>query len=136
MPEVPHTGEKIGDSDLKAIVVWGLYVASLLFGLTAIVGLVLAYVWRTETPLTSIYRKHFDEQIRLFWRTFAVIAIALVGYFILLISSAVTLSRSFGAEGPVALFTFALVIVVIVVFIYFIVMSVIGFLKAVGNRPY
>jgi len=134
--EVHHTGEKIGDSDVKATVVWGLYVASLLFGLTAIVGLILAYIWRTETAYSNIYRKHFDEQIGLFWRTLAITLVAFVAYLIILIASGVTLRQSFGFEASFGIATVIYVIVNIVIFIYFIVISIVGFIKAVSKRAY
>jgi len=49
-----------------AIVVHGLYAASCLTGFSGIIGLVIAYVKRSEAAGT-IYASHFTYAIRTFW---------------------------------------------------------------------
>lgn len=49
-----------------AIIVYLLYLAALINGLTAIVGVILAYVKRDEVRGT-IYESHFSNAIEIFW---------------------------------------------------------------------
>jgi len=101
------------DLPTKVKVVWCLYLVALLIGLTHIVGVILAYVWRSGLPEDNLYRSHFDGQIRLFWISLVLIIFSLLLYFVVI--------------GPLAL---------IAVWIYFLVMCIIGLMKAIDNRPY
>lgn len=49
-----------------AIIVYLLYLAALLNGLTAIIGVILAYVKRDEARGT-VYESHFSNAIEVFW---------------------------------------------------------------------
>ncbi len=49
-----------------AIIVYLLYLAALINGLTAIVGVILAYVKRDEARGTA-YESHFSNAIEVFW---------------------------------------------------------------------
>lgn len=65
-----------------------LYLASFLFGITALVGVVLAYVWKGE-PAAEWELSHYRYLIRTFWIGFLgaivgiVLMIVLVGFLIL-----------------------------------------------------
>jgi uncharacterized membrane protein len=48
------------------IIVYALYLAAMCNGVTAIVGLILAYVKRKEA-LGTIYESHLDNAIEIFW---------------------------------------------------------------------
>ncbi len=52
-------------SDMPAKVVYGLYLASLVLGVTALVGVVVAYIYQGEAP--EALRTHYRFQIRTFW---------------------------------------------------------------------
>jgi uncharacterized membrane protein len=71
-------------------VVYGLQALSFLWGITAIVGLVINYVKR-EDARGTLYESHFDWQIRTFWWGLlwsvigVVLAIVAVGFLILFI---------------------------------------------------
>jgi uncharacterized membrane protein len=52
-------------SDMPAKVVYALYLASLVLGVTALVGVVVAYVYQGEAP--EALRTHYRYQIRTFW---------------------------------------------------------------------
>ena len=54
-----------GASDLPAKIVYGLYLSSLVLGVTALVGVVVAYVYQGEAP--EALRTHYRFQIRTFW---------------------------------------------------------------------
>ena len=48
------------------IIVYLLYLAALINGLTAIIGVILAYVKRDDVRGT-VYESHFDNAIEIFW---------------------------------------------------------------------
>lgn len=52
-------------SDTPAKLVYGLYLASLVLGVTALVGVIVAYVYQGEAP--EALRTHYRFQIRTFW---------------------------------------------------------------------
>ena len=90
MSEQPTTG---ADRQLKeqltiTHVIYGMYAASLLLGVTAIVGIVLNYIKRDDVVGTWL-ESHFRWQIRTFWYALvwgilgAITALVLIGFFIL-----------------------------------------------------
>jgi uncharacterized membrane protein len=60
-PEGPGTGESTGAA--KAVYI--LYLVSILLGITAIIGLIMAYVNRGDAPVWL--ETHYRYQIRTFW---------------------------------------------------------------------
>ena len=72
-------------------VVYALQALSFLWGITAIVGVIINYVKR-EDALGTIYESHFDWQIRTFWWGLAwlvvgiALAILLVGVVVLFVA--------------------------------------------------
>ena len=71
-----------------AMVVYALQALSFLWGVTAIVGIVINYVKRDDAKGT-LYESHFDWQIRTFWWGLLwgvvglLLAIFLIGFFVL-----------------------------------------------------
>lgn len=49
-----------------ALIVYLLYLAALVNGVTALIGVILAYIKRDEAQ-GSIYESHFSNQIEMFW---------------------------------------------------------------------
>jgi len=70
-------------------IIYGLYAASLVFGVTALVGTVMNYVKREDVAGT-VLESHFRWQIRTFWFAllWAVVGVAtflaVVGWFVLI----------------------------------------------------
>ena len=62
---LPTSGQTT-DPKIWAIAVWGLYLAGLVSGITALIGLILAYVKRGELAGTP-YESHMTYAIRTFW---------------------------------------------------------------------
>ena len=62
----PKTPEQMVGLKNVTMVVYALQGLSFLFGLTALVGLIINYVKRDDA-LGTIYQSHFDWQIRTFW---------------------------------------------------------------------
>lgn len=78
--------------DTRIKIVWGLYLITALFQFPAVVGVILAYIWRdrlSPDPMQS----HFAGAIRVFWWFAAmyvvglVLAIVFIGFAILFVAS-------------------------------------------------
>ena len=86
-----HTPEQLQGLKTVTMVVYALQALSFLWGVTAIVGVVINYVKR-EDARGTVYESHFDWQIRTFWWGLAwlivggVLAILLVGFLVLFIA--------------------------------------------------
>lgn len=94
-----------------AIVVHSLYAASLLTGFTGIIGLIIAYVKRSDATGT-IYASHFSYAIRTFWIG---LAMAFVGILLCFVGIGLLLLPLVG--------------------IWFIVRVVRAFLSVMDNKP-
>ena len=64
-PPPASQGNPFSDERQMALIIYILYLASFLNGVTAIVGLVLAYVSRDTAP--EWLKSHYTFQIRTFW---------------------------------------------------------------------
>jgi uncharacterized membrane protein len=58
------TAERTGNPDMAKIV-YVLYLIGLVTGITILVGVVMAYIYKDESP--EWLRTHYEQQIRLFW---------------------------------------------------------------------
>jgi uncharacterized membrane protein len=80
--QTPVADETIKKTKNVALVVYVLYALSFLWGVTAIAGVIIAYIKRDDVRGTWL-ESHFDWQIRTFWWglawTVAGIVLALVG---------------------------------------------------------
>ncbi|WP_417226463.1 DUF4870 family protein [Amphritea sp.] len=78
------------DKGSNAKIVYILYLASLVFGITGLVGLIMAYVYKGDAP--DWLKSHYQWQIRTFWIAllYTVIGIIttsfLIGFLILLLN--------------------------------------------------
>lgn len=64
-----------------ALIVYGLYVASYFVGITALIGVIIAYLKRGDARGTA-WESHFSNQILIFW---TVLVVGLIGGFLTLI---------------------------------------------------
>lgn len=78
--------------DTRIKIVWGLYLVTALFQFPALVGVVLAYLWRDKRSADPM-QSHFNGAIRVFW-WFAllyilglILAIVFIGFAILFAAS-------------------------------------------------
>ncbi len=91
VPAVPRSPDELTALKQITMVVYGLQALSFIWGLPAIVGIIINYVKR-EDARGTLYESHFDWQIRSFWwgLVWAVIGIALaivlVGYLVMFIA--------------------------------------------------
>lgn len=65
------------DPKTWALIVWGLYIASYFTGITAIIGVIIAYVKRKEVAGTP-FESHMIYAIRTFWISLIGIVISCV----------------------------------------------------------
>lgn len=78
-----------GDSG-KTKIIYYLYLAGLVFGITGLIGVVMAYLERGDEDTPDWIKSHCTWQIRTFWIgalflfTGVLLALVIVGYFILL----------------------------------------------------
>ncbi len=64
-PTAAAPAQQIAKTELMAKLVYILYLASLVVGVTSLVGVVIAYVYQGDAP--EGLRTHFRLQIRTFW---------------------------------------------------------------------
>ncbi len=102
-----------GGTDLRqyTMIIYILYMAAILVGITSIVGVIMAYVKRADFAGTE-YEDHITYLIRTFW-------ISLIGYLIGAVLSIVGIG----------------VIIIIAVGIWYIYRSIAGFIKFNDNKP-
>jgi len=126
---------------LLAILVYGLYLAAFVNGITAIIGVVLAYVGRSDARGT-VYESHFSNAITVFWVSFAVMLlfVALAGAFALSLLGGVTIhggSQIWGHFNPLG---FAFIPVFgfggLALLVWYVYRTVAGLVRALDARPW
>ena len=100
MDDQPQTTPPSTSFDLNHPTIIGLlYLASYFTGITSIVGVILAYVWKNDTH-EAWEESHFQYHIRTFWICLAgaiigmVLTIVLIGIFILIAVAVLFIVRS------------------------------------------
>jgi uncharacterized membrane protein len=98
VPGTPKSPEELAGLKNIAMVVYILQALSFLWGLTAVVGVIVNYVKR-EDARGTVYESHFEWQIRTFWWGLLwavigiVLAIALVGFAVMFVAWIWTIYR-------------------------------------------
>lgn len=112
-PSTPAAAPQVTDLRTLAIIVYGLYLASILtVGGAGLIGVILAYIKRDEAAGT-IWFSHFENAIKAFW--------AWLGLFILGVATSWLLIG---------------IPVIVAAFLYFLYRTVKGLLAAVESRAY
>jgi uncharacterized membrane protein len=133
-PPAPHP-EAAGGFDLRAQVIaaYVLFLLAWMNGITAIIGVILAYVKRHEASGT-IWRSHFDNVILVFW----VVTIGLLLAFLTLpISLGVLIAHALVLWPPT--FTLPLVfggLVFLVLVFWSFYRTIRGLIRAIEDQPY
>lgn len=102
-------------SDMRtlAIVCYVLYFTALISGITALIGVIIAYVKKGDARGT-VWESHFDNLISVFW-------IALVGCII----------------GALTVWVLGLGILILIgVFVWYLYRTIKGFLAVIDSKPY
>lgn len=83
----PNISVEPGDSG-NANLIYILYLASIVLGITSIIGVVMAYMAKDEAP--DWLKSHYHNQINIFWKGFlyaiigAILTVVVIGFLILL----------------------------------------------------
>lgn len=72
--------QKLASAATYTKIIYVLYLASLLIGVSLIVGVIIAYVKRDDMTGT-IYRSHIDSLIKIFWISLVVAIISCLTFF-------------------------------------------------------
>jgi uncharacterized membrane protein len=89
-PQAPLSTQPVpvADTGSTAKVVYILYLASIIFGVTSLVGVIMAYVNKAQAP--EWLQSHYRYQIRTFWIGIlygfigALLCLVVIGFFVLL----------------------------------------------------
>ena len=128
---------------LMALVVYGLYIAAFINGITAIIGVVLAYVGRDEARGT-VYESHYSNAITTFWVTlgvFALLSIVTVISVVGFLGGTVDVAASH-AGNHVRLNPTALVVLPVICFgylglvVWYLYRTITGLVRALDAKPY
>ena len=111
-PAAAPAGNAYETERTYALVVWGLYASSVMFGVTALVGFVIALIKRNDLSGTP-YESHMRKAIQLFVVSFL---LGIVG----------ALSAGFGIG----------IVILIGLMIWFLVVTIKGIMRAVERRAY
>ncbi len=110
-------------------IVWILYLFTFALGITAVIGMLAAFAWRWETPQNSLYRNHFDSQIRLFFKALLFLSIWFGMIFIVFMTGQLQFGFILDLHTSFS-------IMVLGIGGYVFIMSVIGLVKLLGKKPY
>jgi len=120
-----------------ALLCYVLFLVSFFNGLTAIVGVIIAYIKRRDAAGT-VWQSHFDNLILVFWVMLAICLVGLISFPISLVSLTLWFSGDFVWPAfsvfalPVLVWMLALPILVI----WFFYRMIRGLIHASENRPY
>jgi uncharacterized membrane protein len=122
-----------GDARLFTLICYGLFLAALATGFTAIVGVVLAYIKRAESRGT-IWESHFTSLIWLFWVGIAVF----IAWVALIIGGVVGLLFNVDHDTlpPLAGLLPAAWLLSFVYLVWYVYRTVRGLLRALDGMPY
>ena len=106
-----QTPEEIASLRTYTIICYSLYLASILFGITSLIGVIIAYVKRNDATGT-IYGEHLNNLIRMFWISVIVSIIGILTFYFVI-----------GA------------IILVLLSIWFICKTVIGLIRCIDGKP-
>jgi uncharacterized membrane protein len=125
--------EPAKDLRVTALIAYGLFIAALMNGFTAIVGLVLAYVKRDDARGT-IYEGHFSNLITVFWTSLilviVLVCLMLFGVFGIVASASKGYPELALLWLPVAYFGW------VVLAVWYLYRTVKGLVRAIDEKPY
>ena len=120
-----------------AMICYVLYLVSFLNGLTAIVGVIIAYIKKADAAGT-VWESHFRSLILVFWVMLAALVIGLVTFPISLFSIGALYDGDFAwpALSAFALPLLAWIFIFPVLVIWFLYRMIRGLIRAADDRPY
>jgi uncharacterized membrane protein len=121
------------DARITALVGYGLFILAVANGITAIAGVVLAYIKRADARGT-IYESHFTNMIHVFWMSIAV-TVVFIGAVAFGVADLLATMNSAPHVALIALIP-ALYILGVGFFVWYLYRSVRGFVRALDGKPY
>jgi uncharacterized membrane protein len=121
-----------------AMICYVLYLVAFLNGLTAIIGVIIAYIKKSDAAGT-VWENHFKSLILVFWVMLAALVIGIVTFPVSLLSiGALFDDGNFGWPALSALFLpmLAWMFVFPVLFVWFLYRMIRGLIRAADDRPY
>jgi uncharacterized membrane protein len=133
MSDTVQTPAASGDARMTALIGYGLFILAVANGITAIAGVVLAYIKRADARGT-IWESHFTNMIRVFWASIAVTVIFIGAVAFGIADLVSTINR----EPHVALIALVPVLYLLGVgfFVWYLYRTVRGFIRALDNKAY
>ena len=122
-----------GDARIAALIGYGLFILAVVNGLTAVAGVVLAYIKRGDVRGT-VWESHFTNMIRVFWAS----AVAIALFIAAVVFGAVdVLARMDSAPGPLVLTLVPLLFLAGLAFaVWYFYRMIRGFVRALDGKPY
>jgi uncharacterized membrane protein len=120
-----------------AMICYVLYLVAFINGLTAIIGVIIAYIKKSDAAGT-VWESHFRSLIVVFWVMLAVLVLGLVSFPISLFSLAALFEGDFAwpALSAFALPMLAWIFIVPVFVIWFLYRMIRGLIRAADDKPY
>jgi uncharacterized membrane protein len=132
MTDTTQTPATESDARVIALISYGLFILALANGITAVVGVVLAYIKRGDVRGT-IWESHFTNLIRVFWITIvvAVVFISAATFGVIdLLAAFDSTPKEFFFIVP------ALFLLGVGSLVWYLYRTVRGFMRALDNKPY
>lgn len=120
-----------------AMICYVLYLVAFINGLTAIIGVIIAYIKKSDAAGT-VWESHFRSLILVFWVTLAVLILGLVSFPISLVSMSALFEGGFAwpALSAFALPLLAWIFIFPVFVIWFLYRMIRGLIRAADDRTY
>ena len=137
-PIIPPRSD--GDLRVMALIAYGLFLLAPVNGITAVLGVVLAYVKRGEARGT-LWEGHYRNLIRVFWITVAVLAVFIAVIFESIGGMFYSVVTHRGDPGPaLAGLMFLLIpflaVTGLVFSVWYLYRTVRGLIRALEDKPY
>lgn len=120
------------DARIVALICYGLFFLALANGITAVIGVVLAYIKRADSRGT-IWESHFTNLIRVFWTTIVAIAV-LIGVLLFGVFDILTKVDGNPDVPYLAVLVPGLFLVCAAFSVWYLYRTVRGFIRALDNK--
>jgi uncharacterized membrane protein len=121
------------DTRIMALIGYGLFIFAVTNGVTAVVGVVLAYIKRADARGT-IWESHFTNMIRVFWASIAV-TVVFIGAVAFGIADLVSTIDNAPHLALIALLP-VLYVLGVGFFVWYLYRTIRGFIRALDNKAY
>jgi uncharacterized membrane protein len=114
---------------LGVTIVWILYLFSFFLGVTTVIGLIIAFLWRWDAMEGSIHRNHFDNQIKIFFKALFFLVVWFAIICVIFMMGRMHLDFRLDLD-----ISFRMMLIGVSAYVF--IMSVIGLVRFFGGKPY